>query len=542
MISSMQNMPLLTSAFIRHANRWHSDVEIVSQNTEGGQFRYTYAEAYKRICKLANALTDMGIKPGDRVATLAWNNHRHFEAYYGISGVGAVTHTINPRYTVEQITYIINHAQDEFVMLDSTFLPLMESVAEQCPSIKGFILMAGVEHLPEKSPLKNLISYEEFIAKASDDFEWPQLDENSVASLCYTSGTTGNPKGVAYAHRSTALHALCASLQDCLGLSKQDTVLPIVPLFHINAWELPYCCALTGAKLVLPGPQMDGESLYKLLAAEKVTISAGVPTLWLGLLNYMNENKVNLPELERIGVGGSACPTSTIKQLHEKYGIRAMHGWGMTETSSVVTLNTDHAPAEKPGQQTELEEYYASKAKVGTPMWGSDIKIVDEQGEELPHDGKSAGELMVKGHWIVNQYFGQDKPCTENGWFPTGDVATIDPQGRMQLTDRLKDMIKSGGEWISSVELEDIATSHPDVEQAAVIGVPHPKWDERPLLVVKTKAGVSADGQSIIDFFNGKIARWAIPDSVVFLEQLPMGATGKVHKLTLREEYRNFYV
>ncbi|BFM15390.1 3-(methylthio)propionyl-CoA ligase [Maricurvus nonylphenolicus] len=537
MISSMQNLPLLTSAFIRHANRWHPEVEIVSQNTEGGQFRYTYGRAYQRICKLANALLGLGIQSGDRIATLAWNNHRHFEAYYGISGIGAVTHTINPRYTPEQITYIINHAQDEYVLLDSTFLPLLERVADKCPSVKGYILLANRDQVPAVSNLTNLVSYEDFISDACDEFSWPDLDENITASLCYTSGTTGNPKGVAYSHRSTALHALCASLPDCLGLSKQDSVLPIVPLFHINAWELPYCCAMTGAKLVLPGPNLDGQSLYQLLSDEQVTLSAGVPTLWLGLLNYMNEHNLDLPKLERVGVGGSACPTDTIKQLHEKYSIRAMHGWGMTETSSVVTLNTDYAPAD----DDLLDEYYAAKAKVGTPIWGSDIKIVDESGAELPRDGKASGELMVKGHWVVNQYYGQDKPCTDDGWFATGDVATIDSQGRMQLTDRLKDIIKSGGEWISSVELEDIATSHPDVAQAAVIGVPHPKWDERPLLVVTCKDNVSVDSPSMQDFFTGKIAKWAIPEATVVVDQLPIGATGKIHKLTLREEYKNFY-
>lgn len=538
MLGLMQQMPLLTSSFIQYADRWHGEREIVSRLPDGALFRYTYSDAHRRAKQVANVLQQWEVAPGERVATLAWNTHRHFELYYGIGGSGAVTHTINPRYSPEQITYIVNHAQDTYLFFDSTFLPLVEAIAPHCPTVKGFVLMAESEQMPQQTSLPNLYCYESLLEDVSERFEWPSFDENRAASLCYTSGTTGNPKGVAYSHRSTSLHALVACMPNAMGMGRQDSVLPVVPLFHINAWELPYSCAMAGAKLVLPGPNLDGESLYQLMESEGVTVTAGVPTIWNGLLNYVEANGLSFSTLQKVGTGGSACPKATTRALHEKHGLQVMHGWGMTETSSLVTLNTATAAEQGIG----MEDYCDLMAMQGPPVWGTDIKVVDEQGGELPRDGKSAGELMVKGHWICSEYYQKgESALNEDGWFATGDVAVITPEGNLHLTDRLKDMIKSGGEWISSVELEDIAMAHPRVEQAAVIGVVHPKWDERPLLIVKTKAGEEVSREALLAGFEGKIAKWSVPDDVVFLEELPLGATGKIHKLTLREEFKDHY-
>lgn len=539
MLGLMQQMPLLTSSFIQYADRWHGDREIDSSLPSGVLHRYNYRDAHKRAKKVANVLQRWGVQQGDRIATLAWNTHRHFELYYGIGGSGAVTHTINPRYTPEQITYIVNHAQDSYLFFDITFLALVEAVAPHCPSIKGFVLLVDTEQMPENSSLENLLCYETLLEGVSEEFEWPEFDENSAASLCYTSGTTGNPKGVCYSHRSTSLHTLVASMPNALGIGREDCVLPVVPLFHINAWELPYICTMTGAKLVLPGPNLDGKSLYELMEAEGVTFTAGVPTIWMGLLNHMAENDLTFSTLKKVGTGGSACPKAITRSLHDSHGIQVMHGWGMTETSSVVTLN--NATSQELG--ISMDEYCDLMAMQGPPVWGSDIKVVDEQGQELPHDGSSAGELMVRGHWICSEYYKTGESALESdGWLATGDVAVITRDGYLHLTDRLKDMIKSGGEWISSVELEDIAISHPKVEQAAVIGVVHPKWDERPLLLIKAKAGEEISEDEIKASYDGKIAKWSVPDDVVFLRDLPIGATGKIHKLTLREQFKDHYL
>lgn len=539
MSSPMQQIPLLTSSFIEHAHRWHGDQEIVSRLSEGSIHRYSYRDAYRRSCRVANLLAQWGVENGERVATLAWNSHRHFELYYGIGGSGAVIHTINPRYTTDQIRFIINDAKDSYLFFDRDLLPIVEAVAPHCDSIRGFVLMEDKARMPSQSSLKNLMCYETLLLEVPDVYDWPPLDENSLVSLCYTSGTTGNPKGVGYTHRSTCLHTLVAASANALGVSRSDCVLPVVPLFHINAWELPYICAMSGAKLVLPGAQLDGESLFELMKTERVTLSAGVPTIWMGLLKYMRDNALSLPELKKVGTGGSACPRSIIRELHETHGIRVMHGWGMTETSSVVTLNTQ--TAEEKG--LSMDDYCDHMSLQGPPLWGVDLKVVNEEGQELPRDSGSVGELKVRGHWVCESYYNrQDTAVDEGGWLATGDVGMITPEGSLQLTDRLKDLIKSGGEWISSAQLEDIALEHPLIEMASAIAVEHPKWDERPLLVVKTVEGNHLSVQEIRDSFVGKLAKWAIPDDVVFVSEFPLGATGKIHKLSLKQRFRDHFL
>ena len=533
----MMDAPLLITDLIRHADRHHGETEIVSKTVEGGIHRYTYREAHTRSRRLAKALAALGAKPSDRVATLAWNGYRHFEIYYAVAGSGAVIHTINPRLFPDQIVYIANHAEDRFVFFDLTFLPLVEKLAGQLKTVKGFVLMTDRAHMPKQSPIPNLLCYEELLEAQDDKFEWPHLDERSAACLCYTSGTTGNPKGVLYAHRSTILHAYAAALPDALNLSARDVVLPVVPMFHVNAWGLPYSCAMTGTKLVFPGPHLDGKSLHELFEAEGVTMSAGVPTVWLGLLNYMKESKLKFSTLKGVVIGGSACPPAMIRGFQEDYGVNVLHAWGMTEMSplgTVCTLKEKHLKMDK-------EARYAVQAKQGRVIFGVDMRIVGQDGKELPMDGKAFGDLQVRGPWVTTGYFkGEGGDPLQDGWFPTGDVATIDPDGYMQITDRSKDVIKSGGEWISSIDLENIAVAHPAVAEAAVIGVKHPKWDERPIVVAVKKQGQEVTKEELLKFFEGKIAKWWMPDDVVFVAELPHTATGKLSKLTIREQLKDY--
>jgi len=536
----MMDTPLQISSLIRHADRYHGDTEIVSRLVEGGLHRYTYAEAHRRSRQLANGLLALGLRTAERVGTLAWNGFRHFEIYYAVSGMGAVCHTINPRLFPEQIVYIINHAEDQYVFFDLTFAPLAEKIAEHCKQVKGWVAMTDRAHMPQ-SKLPNLLCYEDLVNGHSDQYEWPIFDEWTASSLCYTSGTTGNPKGVMYSHRSTVLHAYAACLPDAINLSARDVVLPVVPMFHVNAWGLPYSCALAGCKLVFPGAALDGAALYELFEQEGVTMSAGVPTVWLGLLNHVRTNHLKFSTFNRTIIGGSACPPQMIKAFEEEFEVRVLHAWGMTEMSplgTVCTLKAKHLSLPK-------QQRYSIQNKQGRPLYGVDMKIVDDAGKELPRDGKAFGDLLVRGPWVTTRYFkgegGEILRFDEagRGWFPTGDVATIDPDGFMQITDRSKDVIKSGGEWISSIDLENTAMGHPSVAEAAVVGVRHPKWDERPLLLVVRKPGAQVTREEMLSYFEGKVAKWWIPDDVVFLDQLPHTATGKLLKTKLREDFRD---
>jgi fatty-acyl-CoA synthase len=536
-MGQMMSQPLLISSIIKHADRYFGQNEIVSRRVEGDIHRYTYHDCHTRSRKLARALTGLGVRMGDRVATLAWNGYRHLEAYYAVSGSGAVLHTLNPRLHSEQIAYIANHAEDQYLMFELTFLPLIESVAPHCKTIKGYILMCDRDRMPAQSAIPNLMCYEDLIDNSSDDYEWPLFDENSASSLCYTSGTTGNPKGALYSHRSTLLHSYASTMPDALNVSARDSVLPVVPMFHVNAWGLPYSVPLTGAKMVFPGPSLDGKSLYELFEAEKVTFSAGVPTVWLGLLNHVAQNNLTFSTFKRTVIGGSACPPAMMKTLRHKYNIEVVHAWGMTEMSplgTTATLQARHSDLPEEMRQAKLE-------KQGHVIFGVDMKIVDDNGKELPWDGKTYGNLLVRGPWVIKAYFkGEGGDVLEDGWFPTGDVATIDSEGYMQITDRSKDVIKSGGEWIGTIDLENIAMSHPAVQQAACIGVMHPKWDERPLLVVVKKPGMDVSREELLAFYDGKIAKWWTPDDVVFIDALPIGATGKVLKNRIRETFHDY--
>jgi len=536
LMGQMMNEQLLISSIIKHADRYFGGNEIVSRRVEGDIHRYTYRDCHKRARQLANALAGLGVKIGDRVATLAWNGYRHMEAYFGVSGSGAVLHTINPRLHPEQMAYIVNHAEDQYLFFDLTFLPLVEAIAPMCKTVKGFVAMCGREHMPKESKTP-LLCYEELVEAASDDYEWPQFDENSASSLCYTSGTTGNPKGALYSHRSTILHSYASTMPDALNVSARDSVLPVVPMFHVNAWGLPYSVPLTGAKMVFPGPALDGKSLYELFEQEQVTFSAGVPTVWLGLLTYVGQNKLKFSSFTRTVIGGSACPPAMMKTFRQQYGIEVVHAWGMTEMSplgTACTLQSKHLALPEEQQEDLL-------AKQGHAIYGVDMKIVGDDGQELPWDGETYGNLLVKGPWIIDSYFkGEGGQVLQDGWFPTGDVATIDADGYMQITDRSKDVIKSGGEWIGSIDLENIAMSHPAVLQAACIGVFHPKWDERPLLVVVKKPDASVTKEELILFYEGKIAKWWTPDDVTFVDALPIGATGKVLKNRMREQFKDY--
>ncbi len=532
MFGLMQQQSLLISSLIEFANRHHGDGEVVSRRVEGDIHKYTWADVANRSRQMANALDGLKLAQGARVATLAWNGYRHLELYFGVSGSGRVLHTLNPRLHPDQVVWIANHAEDQILFFDMTFLPLVQAVHAKCSSIKHWVVMCDEDKLPKDSGIPNLTTYEALIAGSSTQFEWPQLDENTASSMCYTSGTTGNPKAALYSHRSTLLHAYAAALPDVMCISARDAILPVVPMFHVNAWGIPYSAAMTGAKLVFPGPALDGKSIYELIEAEKVTFAAGVPTVWQMLLSHMKPNALSFSSLKRTVIGGSACPPAMIDAFRELYGVEVLHAWGMTEMSPLGTLCTLknkhlHLPEEA---QMKL------RLKQGRAIFGVDMKIVNEAGESLPHDGKTYGDLLVKGPWIIREYYKQEaSSALVDGWFPTGDVATIDEDGFMQITDRSKDVIKSGGEWISSIDIENIAMAHPDVVMAACIGMPHPKWDERPVVCVVKKPGSNVSAADLLQFYEGKTAKWQIPDDAIFVEAIPLGATGKMLKTKLRE-------
>lgn len=528
---------LTITSLMRHGRTINGNSKIVSVVHDNPRHEYTQAECYDRAGQLANALKNLGLKQGEVVGTLAWNDYRHMEVYYGVASSGLVCHTINPRLFPEQLVYIINHAEDQFLMVDPMFVPLIEALSAQISAVKGIIVMAGRESMPETS-LENVYCYEELLAEQSSEFDWPELDENSACSLCYTSGTTGNPKGVLYSHRALVLQTYACCLSDGMALGSQDVALPVVPMFHVNAWNMPYSAALAGFKLVFPGSKMgDGEALQALIENEGVNYAVGVPTVWLSLLNYLKDSGKKVPKLTRIGVGGSACPLTIMKDFEELYGVTTITGWGMTEMAPLGTFNI----AKYPRDHYTDEEYDAIRVRAGRSVFGVSMKIVDENDQELPWDGVAFGALKVRGPWVVERYFKHDETALdENGWFDTGDVATINADGNMAITDRTKDVIKSGGEWISSIDLENSAVGHPEVAEAGVIGIVHPKWDERPLLVIVRTPGSSVSPQEILDFMDGKVAKWWMPDEVVFVEELPHTATGKIHKVGLREQFADF--
>jgi len=532
----MMQKQLLISSLIVHADRHHGDSQIVSRRVEGDLHRYTFRDCHHRSRQMANVLTGLGVKPSDRIGTLAWNGYRHLELYYAVSGMGAILHTLNPRLHEDQVAYIANHAEDQYVFFDLTFLPLIEAVASRCKTVKAFIAMTDRAHMPKDAGIDNLLCYEDLIDAHSAEFTWPVFDENTASSLCYTSGTTGNPKGALYSHRSTLLHTYASALPDSFDCSSRDTILPVVPMFHVNAWGLPYVACMVGAKLVFPGPWLDGKSLHDLFEAEGVTMSAGVPTVWQGLLAHVEANGLKFSTMKRTVVGGSTCPPAMMQAFEDKYGIQVIHVWGMTELSPIGTLG------KLKGKHANLDavQRRALQAKQGRSLCGVDMKIVDENGGELAHDGRTPGELMVRGPWVISAYFnGEGGDPLVDGWFPTGDVATIDADGFMQITDRSKDVIKSGGEWIGSIDLENIAMAHPAVAMAACIGIKHPKWDERPLLVVARKPGADVSREDLLAFYNGRIAKWWTPDDVAFVDSIPLGATGKMLKNRLREMFRD---
>jgi 3-(methylthio)propionyl---CoA ligase len=537
MLGLMQDQPLLISNLIEFADRHHGDGEIVSRRVEGDIHRYHWSDVAQRARQVANALDALHLAFSDRVATLAWNGYRHLELYFGVSGSGRVLHTVNPRMHPDQITWVINHAEDQMMCFDMSFLPLIQAIHSRCPTVKHWIALCDVDKLPADSGIPSLRSYEAWISTAATTYDWPQFDENSASSMCYTSGTTGNPKAALYSHRSTTLHAYAAALPDVMCISARDAILPVVPMFHVNAWGIPYSAALTGCKLVFPGPSLDGKSVYELMEAERVTYSAGVPTVWQMLLTHLKTHNLRFSTLKRTVIGGSACPPAMIAAFSDDYGVEVLHAWGMTEMSPLGTLCT----LKNKHLQLSKEAQMKIRLKQGRAIFGAEFKIVDDEGKSLPHDGKAFGDLLVKGPWVVRSYFkGEGGDPLVNGWFPTGDVATVDADGYVQITDRSKDVIKSGGEWISSIDLENIAMAHPSVLMAACIGIAHPKWDERPIVAVVKKPGVEVSRDELIAFFDGKTAKWQIPDDVVFVDAIPLGATGKMLKTKLRELLANY--
>jgi 3-(methylthio)propionyl---CoA ligase len=537
MLGLMQQQPLLISNLLVHAERHHGEQEIVSRRVEGDIHRTTYRELAARARRMAKALAALGVADSDRVATLAWNGYRHMELYYAVSGMGAVLHTLNPRLHPDQVVYIADHAEDRVLFVDLTFLPLVEAVATRLKTVRHIVLMTDRAHMPAASKVDRLLCYEELLEAQDDAYAWPRFDENHASSLCYTSGTTGNPKGVLYSHRSTLLHAFAAALPDALNCSSRDVILPVVPMFHVNAWSLPYVGCMVGAKLVFPGAGLDGKSLYELFEAEKVTVSAGVPTVWQGLLAHVEANGLKFSTMKRTVIGGSACPPAMIRTFQQSYGVHVLHAWGMTEMSPLGTVCSFREKHLALGEDERL----AIQTKQGQAIFGVDMKIVDAEGRELPWDGQTSGELLVRGPWILEQYFkGEGGDPLVDGWFPTGDVATIDADGYMQITDRAKDVIKSGGEWIGSIDLENIAMAHPKVAMAACIAARHPKWDERPLLVVVKKPNAELTKGELLAFYEGKVAKWWLPDDVVFVDAIPLGATGKMQKNKLREQFKDY--
>jgi acyl-CoA synthetase (AMP-forming)/AMP-acid ligase II len=542
MLGLTQDRPLLISSLIDFAALYHGRTEIVSRSVEGPIHRYTYRDLSDRSKQLANALTKLGVKLGDRVGTLAWNTYRHFELYYGVSGMGAVLHTVNPRLFPEQIDYIVNHAGDSYLFFDLTFLPIVEKLAANLKTVKGFVLLTDRAHMPKDSAIPNLLCYEELIGAESSDYAWPVFDERTASSLCYTSGTTGNPKGVLYSHRSTVLHSYAVCQRDGLNLGSHDSALVIVPLFHANAWGVPYGAAMCGAKLVFPGPALDGKSVYELLRDEKCNFSLGVPTVWLAFFQHIDANasldvKGDI-KLERVVIGGSAAPRAMIERFAKQFNSFVIHAWGMTEMSPLGTTGN----LLKKHMDLPLEKRIDVQSKQGRTVYGVDIKITDDEGRELPRDGVAFGNVKVRGPWITSGYFKAEggNVIDADGYFTTGDVATLDPDGYMQITDRAKDVIKSGGEWISSIDLENAAVGHPAVQEAAVIGIFHAKWQERPLLLVIKKPGKDVTKDEMLAFLESKIAKWWMPDDVVFVTELPHTATGKLLKTKLREQFKDY--
>jgi fatty-acyl-CoA synthase len=538
MLGLMQGDHLLISSLIDFAANHHGDSEVISKRVEGDVHRSNWSEVAIRSKKVAKALDSWAIPGGERVATLAWNGYRHLELYYGVSGSERVLHTLNPRLHPDQIVWIINHAQDTVLCFDTTFLPIIKAIHSRCPSVKYWVALCDESALPKDADLPITVSYEGWIKPHNiDDYIWPTFDENTASSMCYTSGTTGNPKAALYSHRSTILHAYAIALPDVMCVSARDSVLPVVPMFHVNAWGLPYGCAISGAKIVFPGPALDGKSVYELIEQEGVTFAAGVPTVWQMLLNYMRPLGLKFSSLQRTVIGGSACPPAMINSFRDDYGVEVLHAWGMTEMSPLGTLSTLKNKHLKLSKEDQLK----LRLKQGRAIFGVELKIVAESGELLPHNGVAFGDLYVKGPWVIENYYKNDGPSPlVDGWFPTGDVATIDPDGFIQITDRSKDVIKSGGEWISSIEIENIAMAHPAVMMAACIGVSHPKWDERPIVVVVKRADHKLEKQDLLAFYEGKIAKWQIPDDVIFVDAIPLGGTGKMLKTKLREHLKDY--
>ncbi|HUL57479.1 MAG TPA: 3-(methylthio)propionyl-CoA ligase [Usitatibacter sp.] len=535
MLGQMMKLPLAIPSLIRHADRWHGDTEIVTRLTEGGIHRQDWHGTHVRARRLASSLAKLGVAAGQRVGTLAWNNHRHLEIYYAVSGSGWVCHTINPRLFPDQVAWIVNDAEDQYVFFDLTFLKLVEAIAPKCPKVRGWVALTDRARMPASA--LPLLCCEELVASGSESFDWPDIDEDTASSLCYTSGTTGNPKGALYSHRSTLLHSFAVCMPDSFGLASREVVLPVVPMFHVNAWGIPYAAAMAGVKLVLPGPNLDGASLFELFEAEKVTLSAGVPTVWLALLQHMEKNNLRPSTLKRVIIGGAAAPPSMIRAFRERHGVEVVHAWGMTELSPLGTLNTFKSKHDAWDDAARD----ALREKQGRPLFGIDLRIVGGDGKPLPHDGAAFGDLEVRGHWVIERYFNNaGGDVLHDGWFPTGDVSTIDPDGYMKITDRSKDVIKSGGEWISSIDIECLAMAHPEVAEAAVIGVKHPKWDERPVLVVVRKPGTALTREAMLKSLEGKIAKWWMPDDVIFVESLPHTATGKLSKLELRKQLADY--
>jgi len=541
MLGLMQQAPLMIASIIKHAARHHGGTEVVAKLTDGSIHRYTYAEAERRARRLVRVIEGLGVRAGDRVATLGWNDHRHFEIYYAVSGMGAIVHTVNPRLAPDDIAYIIGHAEDAVLFADPSFAPLVAAIAPRLPSLRSVMMMTDAAGVPALTLPHGvaLLCYETLTAAADEDYVWPDFDENTASALCYTSGTTGRPKGVLYSHRSTLLHAYGCSSADALGLRAVDRAMPVVPMFHANAWSFPYAAPMAGAALVMPGRHLDGPSVHALMDDERVTISSGVPTVWLALLHHWQKTGKRPATLQRLMCGGSAVPSVLIETFQREFGVRLFQGWGMTEMSPVGTLNTP-----KPGTaELEGEAAVRERAKQGRALFGVDMKIVDDAGHELPWDGERFGNMLVRGPWVCRRYFRADEDATDaDGWFATGDVATIDPSGTMEITDRSKDVIKSGGEWISSIALENIAVAHPDVAEAAIIAVSHPKWLERPLLVVVPKEGRSIAPADVLRLYEGQVAKWWIPDEVVVAEEIPHTATGKINKLALRARFSDYHL
>jgi len=537
MLGLMQDWSLLLHRIIDHAANFHGERKVISRSIEGPIHTTDYRQVRARALKVSQRLSKDGIKLGDRVATLAWNTWRHLEAWYGIVGIGAIYHTVNPRLFPDQVIWIINHAEDRVMMTDLTFVPFLEKIADKLPTIERYILLTDAAHMP-KTTLKNAVAYEDWIAEADGDFKWASFDENTAAGMCYTSGTTGHPKGVLYSHRSNVLHAYIAALPDSKGICSRDVVMPVVPMFHANCWSLAFSTPMVGATMVMPGAKMDGASIYELLDTFKVSFTAAVPTVWLMLLQDLAKTGRRLPHLKRVVIGGSACPRAITKTFQEKYGVEVVHAWGMTEMSplgSLCTMKPEYASLEGDARLNV-------QMKQGHPPFGVEMKITDDAGRDLPWDGKTFGRLKVRGPAVAKAYYKGEggEAFDKDGWFDTGDVATMDQYGYMQITDRAKDVIKSGGEWISSIDVENLAVGHPKVAEAAVIGVSHPKWDERPLLVIVLKKGETVTKEELLEFMHGKIAKWWMPDDVVFVEDIPHTATGKIQKITLRQRFKDY--